>query len=200
MCLFFETIQVSEGKILHAEWHTKRMKRTIEHFFGCPCDSKTHDISALLGNVPFPDGLMKCRVLYSSVIEDIEFMPYIRPQPERFRLIECNEIDYSFKFADRADIDELFGKRGNADEIIIVRNGCITDTSIANLVFFDGQNLFTPDTPLLRGTHRERLLHERKIVEKRITTKNISEFKSFYPINAMSKEQPEMISLNAIRY
>jgi len=193
MCQFIETIQIVDGNILHPQWHKFRMKRTIEHFFGCNKSSEISDIQNVLAQIPFPHGLLKCRILYSSAIENIEYFPYTRPQFQKFRLIHCDDIEYSFKFAARADIEELFGKRGNADEIIIVKNECITDTSIANLVFFDGKHYFTPDTPLLRGTRRERMLDEGIIAEKRITIVDLTDFVSFFPINAMSPETPEIL-------
>ena len=45
------------------------------------------------------------------------------------RLVTCDDIDYAYKSADRSRL----GLRGNADEIIIVRNGLLTDTSYSNI-------------------------------------------------------------------
>lgn len=37
---------------------------------------------------------------------------------------------------DRTQLDELFSKRENCDEVIILKNGIVTDTSIANIAIF----------------------------------------------------------------
>ena len=86
---------------------------------------------------------------------------------------------------DRKEIDKLFEKRGKADDILIVKNGFITDTSIANIAFFDGKKWFTPKTCLLRGTTRERLLKEKKIFEKDIRVEDIKRYKKIALLNAM---------------
>jgi 4-amino-4-deoxychorismate lyase len=97
-----------------------------------------------------------------------------------------NAIDYSFKFADRRKLDMLFEKRGNCDDIIIVKNGNITDSYVANLIFFDGQTWRTPDTPLLPGTQRAKLLYEGKISECKITPDDLTKYKKVGLINALN--------------
>ncbi|MCA1759522.1 MAG: aminotransferase class IV, partial [Bacteroidales bacterium] len=87
---------------------------------------------------------------------------------------------------DRERLNLLFEKRGICDDIIIVKNGCITDSSFANIVFFDGVKWWTPDTPLLPGTQRAKLLEENKIFECRITPKDISIYSKVGLINAMN--------------
>ena len=37
------------------------------------------------------------------------------------------------------------------DEILITRNGLLTDTSIANIALFNGKEWHTPKHPLLKG-------------------------------------------------
>ena len=66
-----------------------------------------------------------------------------------------------------------------------IDNGAITDTSYSNLVFFDGQNYITPDTYLLNGTSRQRLLHEGRIRAEHLTPDDLSRFKYAILINAM---------------
>jgi 4-amino-4-deoxychorismate lyase len=61
----------------------------------------------------------------------------------------------------------------------------VTDSSYANLLFRKGDNYYTPSTPLLKGTMREKLLDEKKIAERSITRENIREFSEIYLMNAM---------------
>ena len=63
--------------------------------------------------------------------------------------------DYSFKFSNRKAIDDLLKFRNGCDDILIVRNGLITDTSYSNVVFRKDNMYFTPNFPLLNGTKRQ---------------------------------------------
>ena len=54
------------------------------------------------------------------------------------------------------------------DEVVIVKNGFISDTTISNLAFFDGSEWHTPNTPLLKGTKRAELLDSGFLKEKTI--------------------------------
>jgi 4-amino-4-deoxychorismate lyase len=71
---------------------------------------------------------------------------------------------------------------------LIVKNGFITDTSSANILFYDGRDWVTPSTPLLMGTCREKLLRGGKIREENIKRDDIYKFKHFRLINAMIGE------------
>ncbi len=76
-------------------------------------------------------------------------------------------------------------QKENCDDILIVKNGIITDTSFSNIAFFDGKQWKTPKSPLLKGTCRERLLCEQKIFEKDINLNDLSNYKCYKLINAM---------------
>ena len=71
-------------------------------------------------------------------------------------------MNYDLKYFDRKIFDDL-KKNIKADDILIIKNGFITDTSIANILFFDGKKWITPKKPLLKGTVRERLLRMKLI-------------------------------------
>jgi len=79
----------------------------------------------------------------------------------------------------------LSNKKGSTDEILIVQNTLITDTSIANIAFFDGERWLTPKEPLLIGTTRARLLDEQKIFEQDINVADLHKFTAFALMNAM---------------
>jgi 4-amino-4-deoxychorismate lyase len=66
-----------------------------------------------------------------------------------------------------------------------VKSGFITDSYSANTVFFDGAKWWTPNTPLLAGTQRSRLLGEEKIFECTISPEDISKYTLVGLINAM---------------
>lgn len=76
-------------------------------------------------------------------------------------------------------------QKQSCDDILIVKNGFVTDSSISNIIFFDGYKWVTPDTPLLKGTMRQFLLEAAEIKEETITVQNLTTFTSFRLINAM---------------
>jgi 4-amino-4-deoxychorismate lyase len=180
----FETIKCSDGKLFNMEFHQARFEKSGVEFFGIQSHINLNE------HIEIPEfaktGLFRCRVTYSKQIDKIEFIPHQYKEIKSLKLVEDNEIDYRFKFDNRERLNILFEKRGICDDIIIVKNGCITDSTFANIVFFDGGKWFTPDTPLLPGTQREKLLVSGKIFECRITPKDISIYSNAGLINAMN--------------
>ncbi|HOG19543.1 MAG TPA: chorismate-binding protein, partial [Salinivirgaceae bacterium] len=181
--VFVETLKIEDNKIYNFELHEERMQKTAFHYYGTK--PKLHiDISA----IPFElkQKTIKCRVLYSSEIKAVEFQAYKFEKINSLRIIQDNDIEYSHKSIDRDCLNKLFENRAGADDIIIVKNGKITDSSFANLVFetFDGE-LFTPKTFLLEGTKRKSLINSGIVKEKDITIADVSKYKKVYLINAM---------------
>lgn len=127
---------------------------------------------------------VKCRVLYRETIEEITFERYHPKSVRSLKLIEASP-NYAFKFADRTSLNALLAQKGDCDEILITRNGLITDTSYSNVVFSRGERLFTPATPLLYGTKRQQLLQEGKIEEKEIAVATLEQYDRVYLINAL---------------
>lgn len=141
MCQLFETIKCSDGKLFNMEFHQARFEKACSEYFGIVTQIN------LFENIKIPEfakkGLFRCRVIYSKQIEKIEFIPYQFREIKSLKLVGNNEIDYPFKTVDREKLNVLFEKRGNCDDIIIVKNGCISDSTYANIVFFDGQKWLT---------------------------------------------------------
>jgi len=101
------------------------------------------------------------------------------------RLVRDDNIDYRFKYADRRRLQVLFARRGDCDDVLIVKRGLLTDTSYCNIAVYDGLQWWTPDAPLLPGTARQRLLDKGLIREKRIRVEDLPLFKRIRLINAM---------------
>jgi len=179
-----ETIKCSDGKLFNMEFHQARFEKSGVEYYGIQSNINLNE------HIEIPEfaktGLFRCRVTYSPQIEKIEFIPHHYREIKSLKLVEDNEIDYHFKYADRETLQQLFGNRGDCDDIIIVKNGCVTDSFAANLVFFDGVHWWTPDTPLLAGTQRKKLLTEGQIFECRITTSDISKYSKVGLINALN--------------
>lgn len=178
-----ETIKCLDGQLLNLQWHNIRFNNARKEYF------KLHTKINLANFIKVPSsfkkGLFRCRITYSKTIDTVEYIPHKAREINRLRLIEEDKIDYSFKYSDRQKLNWLFDQRQNCDDILIVKNGCITDSLTANPIFFDGEKWWTPNTPLLAGTQRARLLSEKKIEECHITPKNFSNYKKVGLINAM---------------
>ncbi|MDE5731282.1 MAG: aminotransferase class IV [Alistipes sp.] len=181
--LFIETIRVDDRCILRPEPHLRRMRETVREVFGTTIELPA---AAELLPADCPAGLVKCRILYDRAIRRIECTPYEPRRIASLRLVEaCDGLDYRLKRADRRELEALRAQRGACDEVLIVRGGAITDTSYSNVVFFDGRRYVTPDTCLLAGVRRHELLRSGRIVEERITPRDLERFERVWLINAM---------------
>ena len=178
-----ESIRLKNRQLQNVQWHNKRFNETRQQLYGV---SDSVDLRQV---VVIPESLQdivyKCRVLYGKQIEAVEFQPYTPKKVKTLQLLEDNEIDYRYKYENRLDFDHLLAGKGLADDILIVKNGCVTDTSYSNIVFFDGKRWVTPDTFLLNGTQRQRLLAEGAIDVAHITPADLKYYSQAKLINAM---------------
>jgi len=199
MSLLFETIRVTDGVLQNLEYHNYRLNESRKALFDAP------DLIYLEQCIHVPaiytKGLFKCRVKYSMQIEDISFEAYSTRLVRSLKLVEDNSISYSYKFSNRDHLSELLLKKGNCDDILIIKNGFITDTSYSNIVFFDGYRWYTPLSPLLPGTMRRHLLVNKLISEAEIKVTDLNNYHQARLINAMLPFYAKMdIEINAIGY
>jgi 4-amino-4-deoxychorismate lyase len=183
MYQLIETIKVINGQFQNLPYHNARLNNARRELFSC----KDEIDIALLVSIPaeVKKGVYKCTVTYSEKILAAQFQPYIIRKINNLKLVVNNEIDYSYKYADRVNLNKLLEQKGECDEIIIVKNGLITDTSYTNLVFYDGAKWLTPNSPLLKGTKREKLLKEGLIEEVEIKANDLTKYSKVALINAM---------------
>jgi 4-amino-4-deoxychorismate lyase len=197
MCRLFETIRVENGVPLNLVWHERRMNQSRAEFWP---DCGKIVLAAFL-DVPaeMSSGIVRCNLVYGKEIKEITFKPYEKRVIRSLKLVSCNSIDYPIKYADRSNLDQLFELREDCEEIIIVKNGYITDTSISNLIFFDGCKWVTPARPLLNGTCRQRLISAGLVAECDLTVADLHGFTGCKLINAMrDPEGEEMILVSGI--
>lgn len=183
MYRFVESIRLENGRLHHLEWHEKRLNETRSTFFTCL--DYLHLDAVIVVPKTLKHDIYKCRLVYDSTICSIEFIPYIPKRINTLKLVYMDDIDYEFKFEDRACLNAALRLKGDADDVMIVKNGCVTDTSFSNLALFDGTKWCTPDTYLLNGTCRQRLIQEGLLFEKRIGPADLSDYDCIRPINAM---------------
>ncbi|VAW18728.1 Aminodeoxychorismate lyase [hydrothermal vent metagenome] len=198
MSPLLETIKLEDGKLFNLEYHNRRLNKARRDYFGLKEEIALEGIITITEE--YKTGLYRCRVIYSPEIERVEFVRHQYREVKSLMLVEGNSVDYRFKYTDRKQLLKLFGRRGGCDDILIVQNGCITDSSTANIIFFDGAKWWTPDTPLLPGTQRERLLEEGEIFECRITPGDLNKYINAGLINAMQdlKSMPVVLMENIV--
>jgi len=197
MSLFFETIKLNQGKLKNLEYHQERFEQTRLQALGL----KGHPLLEELIQIPegLEKGLFKCRVSYEKEIVLVEYEPYTYRKVQSLKIVHSDSIDYGFKYADRSELEKLFQKREECDDILVVKNACISDSFFANLVLWDGSIWTTPDTPLLPGTMRASLLKKGLIKESRITPEDLAGYQKFKLINAMNDlEHAPEISIESI--
>jgi 4-amino-4-deoxychorismate lyase len=95
-------------------------------------------------------------------------------------------FDYSYKYVDRRALDELFAQRGEQDDILILRDGLITDTSVGNVAFCKNDRWFTPSMPLLAGTTWKRLVRSGILIPRPIHQNDLLRYDAFKIFNAMN--------------
>jgi 4-amino-4-deoxychorismate lyase len=125
-------------------------------------------------------------MVYDQDTIDIEYSLHQKRDIRKLTLAYDDEISYDHKFLDRASLKRHFDNRGDADEVIIIKNGKVTDSFWANLVFFDGSKWVTPDSNLLPGVMRAYLLEQGEIAARTIYDYEIAWFEKIGLINALN--------------
>lgn len=131
-------------------------------------------------------GLYKCRIVYAHDIHSIECIPYHKRDMKSLKAVHVKACSYEYKWVERPALEELYSLREGSDEIIIIRDGLVTDGYYFNYVFEKNGMLYTPAQPLLPGTQRARLLRKGVIIEKDIRYDDLNTYSRVYAINAMN--------------
>lgn len=179
---FFETLKLLNGELCHMDFHLERVQKTQAAFF----DDAGFDVNRLYDTLAdYPEGLFKVRVDYDSAITGIRVDLYEIQPHRKLGLVEAGDFDYSFKFSDRDFFRESLERYPDCDDILFLKDGCITDTTYCNVALFDGEEWITPTTFLLPGTKRAALIHSGALRETRVTVNDLGNFEAIAFINAM---------------
>ncbi|RZV13238.1 aminotransferase class IV family protein [Aliarcobacter butzleri] len=172
---YFETIKCEDFEVFNLDYHQKRVANTI----GLNINLQEY-INPIL------EELLRCKLIYDeNGVVDVLYFPYKKREIKSFKIIFDNEIEYSKKYLNRAKLDELYEKRDDCDEVIIIKNEIVTDTTIANIAIFYENSWITSKNCLLDGTTRARLLEEKKLFEKDITLDMLKNASKVALMNAM---------------
>lgn len=172
---YLETIRAVDGKLFHLNYHQQRLNETVKN--------RKIVLAEILK--PPTSGVFRCRVVYNAKNYRVSYHPYEKRTIQRLKLVFDDTIEYSRKYYDRSPLERLLKKKSFCDDILIVKNRLITDTSIANIALQYKNEWLTPRKPLLYGTTRARLLDEKKIFEDDIAVEDLKKFKQVALMNAM---------------
>lgn len=183
MSQFIESIKIEDQEVFLLDLHQKRVNDTFAHF-GM---QGSIDLGKIVKDLEIDEnGFFKLRIVYDlNKNFRTQMIPYAIAEISNFQLVENNTYDYAFKFEDRKEFERMKTK-AKTEEIIIVKNNYITDTSYTNLLFLKDEIWYTPTTYLLNGVMRQHLLATNKVKETEITLQNIKSFTHFQLINSMN--------------
>ena len=176
---FLETIKVLDGEVFNILYHQQRYESVL-HSLG------STDYKNLIEYItPPPNGLYRCRLVYTPASIDVTYHAYTKKEIRSLKIVYDNLIEYSKKSTDRKAIDSLYEKKENCDDILIVKNTLICDTSIANIALYKEGVWYTPASPLLNGTTRQRYIDNGVLKPKDIDVDTLKEYTRVALLNAM---------------
>ena len=184
MSLFIESIRLDDGNPSRLSFHQDRINRAqLDHYnqIGISLIDFIQQIKTtnLIGRY-------KLRIIYNQKIQHYEIIPYQARTIEELVIVETPKIQYPYKYEHRDQINKLTQSFQSYQDIIIVKNGVITDSSYSNLAFQNHSNEWvTPSAPLLEGTHRSFLIQTGQLNAEIISLKDLNKFKKVMLINAM---------------
>lgn len=164
------------------DYHNQRFNRTRQHFFPNTTAIKLQDQISVPADLA--NALVKCRIVYSAEIQTIEYIPYAPKQIDSIQIVPSS-ISYAWKYSDRSALDAAFQLKGTADDILLVKDGWVSDTHYCNVALWKNGLWFTPKEPLLAGTMREKLLEDGVILLADIPSSGINYYDKICLFNAM---------------
>ncbi len=193
-----ETIRLEDGKLQNLTRHRFRMGQSLS-FLGY---SNHLAWSENWTKIPSDKqkGLWKFRLIYGNEHFKVDIIPYEIRSIKSLKLVLADHLDYSVKYTDRSQIEALLAKREDADDILMIKDGLLTDTSYANIALYDGENWHTPTQPLLKGTRRASLISTGKIIPSYIRIHDLQDYSRIRLFNAMMDfDQGPELDIAAIR-
>lgn len=198
MSLLLESIKLLNGEYHNLFYHEQRMNHSLKLLFG---EGEWFNLQEFTSQLQRPDnGLFKCRITYDDLTKEVQFIPYKPTVVNSLQVVKDDNICYEHKYENRKAIDELFMQRKDCDDILIIKQGRVTDASYSNIVFKRKGRWVTPGSALLKGTMRQNLLESNDIDEEDVFVEDIKNFESFKLINAMLGFSAPEIDVSNIVY
>jgi len=185
MYRFIESIQLNNGEFRRVNLHQERIGRVFTEFYP---HSEAFQLTELLQKIEIPStGIHKCRIVFDNIVRQIEITPYSIRRIFKLKLVETDMESLPYKVEDRHKLNEAFAQRGDCEDVLLIKNGLLTDTSYSNIALLKDNQWFTPAKPLIYGVNRAQLLIEKKITEMDIKPDEIPNFQAIRLFNAMTE-------------
>lgn len=196
MCLFLESVKVCKGRPQNLARHQERLQATVKKHFG----TAGFSLEQVFAEMELPaSGTYKGRIIYNAGLVRAELEPYVPCAISVLALAESGGFSYPYKKLDRSFFTELHQRDASVDDWLLHHNGQLSDSTFANLAFFDGNHWYTPSFPLLRGVRRQQLLDEGRLRTTNIKVSDLSAFAEVSLINAMLDLGELRLPCNCIR-
>jgi 4-amino-4-deoxychorismate lyase len=177
--MLLETILCTDGIAQNLRYHQYRLDRSLRQLGF----SRSFDLNSLI--IPPKEGMYRCRFVYQGFDYAIEYIPYCPKPISSLQLVNDDSIEYPLKYSDRTHLNALFEQRKKSDDVLIIKNGLLTDTTIANVALLINGQWVTPKSPLLEGTTRARLIEMKFLTVAPLTQYDIHKAKKVAVLNAM---------------
>ena len=180
---FLESIGVYEGQAPLLPYHQARVDRTFAAFYP---GQNSLDLLELWQKINFPPEKVKWRIAYNAHEHNAEILSFPERKIEHLQIVKDDTIEYAYKFTERDRLDVLYREKAEpSDEILIVRNGLLTDAYYYNVVVKTESGLLTPRTPLLAGVMRAYCLEKEQVQLADIRMNDLRNSEGVYLINAL---------------
>ncbi len=183
MYKFLESIQLNDGKFKRLLYHQARVNCVFETYFR---DKTSINLEEFLSKYQSPTrGVFKCRLIYDYNVQSVEFQQYTMRNIETLQLVETDMESAFYKSENREKLNQAFSQRGNCDDVILVKEGLLTDASYCNIALYNGDKWITPRIPLIYGVNRTELLENKIINEGDIRVDDLKNYSIIRLFNAM---------------
>lgn len=191
MSRFLETIRICDGQPLHLDWHQGRVSDTFSKFY--PGAAPFRLESLFRTSTPPAGSDLRWRIRYDHISCETEFSSFQVKPLQSLQLIRLPpEYSYWYKFADRRILELASSRRGVADDVLLIRDGWITDTTVANVAFLKNNRWYTPAIPLLAGTTWKRLVTHGTLTPRPIHVHDLDRYEACAVFNALRDWDPAL--------
>lgn len=179
-----ETFCVADGQILNAQYHAARVAWSTGE--SSPMARMLDALQAQIAAQGATCGKWRATVEYSLAgVKEVRMIPYKVPNIAWLQLSRIEENIYAKKWADRSRLNAYKSPLATGVEPLFILNGMTADTTFTNVVLEREGRLFTPTTPLLRGTKRAQLLATHTVEAVPVRAEDIQRYQFVHLINAM---------------
>ncbi|UKH16653.1 aminotransferase class IV family protein [Actinobacillus pleuropneumoniae] len=184
MCRFplFETIAIIDGEPQNLAYHQQRFESAMKQYFNAQPKWQLAEVICVPDE--FQQGSVRCRIDYNASEFQQQFFFYSQRKINVFQCVYTENLDYRFKYSDRKRLDSL--KTLQADEVIIINNGKVSDCTIGNLLFLKQGQWFSSQDYLLKGTQLSKLLEAGMVQLVQITSQDLPQYEQVMMVNALN--------------